>query len=50
MPLYFGGEKTHLQKLDVAKFQIHKDRENVKWNATVYKNVTVISTPMTDFK
>lgn len=42
-------ENNHPQKLDVAKFQIHKERENVKWNAIEYKKVKVISTLTTDF-
>lgn len=37
-------ENNHPQKEDLAKFQIHKDRENVKWNAIEYKKVKVIST------
>lgn len=27
------------QKLDLVKFQTHKDRGNVKWNTIEYKNV-----------
>lgn len=48
MPLYFGGGKKHPQKWDLAKFQIHKDRENIKWNAIENKKVKVISALMTD--
>lgn len=35
-------EKKHPQKLDPAKFQIHKGRENVKWNTIEYKKAEVI--------
>ena len=41
--------KKHPWELDLAKFQIHKDREDIKWNATEHKNAKVTSTPMTDF-
>lgn len=30
------------QKLDLAKFQTQKDRENVKWSAIEYKKVKAI--------
>lgn len=40
--VFFKSFSLCPQKLDLAKFQTQKDRENVKWSAIEYKKVKAI--------